>query len=212
MSRQGFFVQEVLVKAAPEVGAAEGLTPKAMEEIQAVFSRIVEDPAVREALLKKGWLSLEPGQAGAFGYQAAGGLIISDSAKVTDGNHAVMAEEDRVNELAERVLAWLKVGKDASEVVRNARFMKARRGNLLVLEAEPGLTVDQVQQLLVENGIEGAEAARAVMGSRVQVEALPVFAFQLFAGEDGLPPVIVLTVAVRLKDESGRDHPLILMA
>ena len=65
---------------------------------------------------------------------------------------------------------------------------------------------------LAENGIEGAEAARAVMGDRLQVQSLPVVAFQIFASQDGLPPVIVLSVAVRLQDESGKTYTLVLMA
>jgi len=183
-----------------------------LAEIQAVFNRILKESAVQQGLSDKGWISLESGQAGAFGYRAVGGFVFADSAKITDGSHAVIADEDLANEMAERAFAWLKVGKDAPEVVKNARLMNARRGDLLVLEAEPGLTADQVRQLLVENGIDGAEAARAVMGDRLQVKALPVFAFQLFASKDGLPPVVVLSVAVRLQDEQGNTYTLVLMA
>lgn len=191
----------------------DGPTAAGMEEIQSVFNRLLEkDSVMRQVLQDKDWISLQPGQAGVFGYQTIGGFIVADSAKITDADHTVIADEDLGNELAEKALAWIRVGKVAPEVVKNARLMNARRGDLLVLEEEPGLTAVQVEQLLAENGIEGASAVRAVMGDRLQVKALPLFAFQLFASEDGLPPVIVLSVAVQLQDKAGNAYTLILMA
>lgn len=195
-------------RAAPSEPSSIGLA-----QLQEVFNQLLEeDSAMRQALESRGWVSLQPGQVGAFGYQAIGGFIVADSAKLTDASHAVIADEDLGNELAERALVWIRAGKAAPDVVKNAQRMNARRGDLLVFEEETGLTADQVKQLLVENGIEGAEAVRAVMGDRLQVRALPVFAFQLFASEDGLPPVIVLSVAVQLQDEAGNTYKLILMA
>jgi hypothetical protein len=184
-----------------------------MEEIQWVFHRFLErNSAMRRTLEDRRWVSLQPGQVGAFGYPAVGGFIIADSAKITDAGHAVIADEDLGNELAEKTLAWIKAGKAAAGVVKNARLMNVRRGDLLVFEEELGLTAARIEHLLAENGIEGAAAARAVMGDRIQVKALPLFAFQLFAGEDGLPPVVVLSVAVQLRDEAGNTYTLILMA
>lgn len=189
-------------------GSAGGLEGS----LQAVFDRLLENSKVRDELLQKGWISLEPGQVGALGYQAAGGFLFADSAPMTDAGRAVIADEDLANELAERALAWLRTGKSASEVIRNAKLLNARRGDLLVLEAEPGLTVEEVERLLDQNGVEGAEAARAVLGTPLQVKALPVFAFELFAGREGLPSVIVLSVAVRLQDQQGNSYTLVLMA
>jgi len=147
-----------------------------------------------------------------MGFQTVGGFIVPDSAQVADASHAVIADEDLANEAAEKVLAWLRAGKGAPEVVKNARFMNAKRGDLLLLKAEPELTTGQVERLLSENGIEGAEAARAVIGDNAQVRNLSVFAFQLLASEEGLPPVVVLSVAVRLQDEEGNAYTLVLMA
>ena len=153
-----------------------------LEEIQAVLDRLVKDPAVQGSLQERGWISLEPGQIGAFGYQTVGGFIVVDSAKMTDAGHAVIADENLSNDLAERALAWLRVGKGAPEVVRNAKLLNARKGDLILLKAESGLTPEEVKRLLAENGIEGAEGVRAVIGDNVQVKNLSVFAFQLLAG------------------------------
>ena len=195
--------------------AVQGGSPPATgaEKLQLVFDRLLEkDSAMRQTLEGRGWISLQPGQAGVFGYQAIGGFIIADSAKLTDASHAVIADDDLTNELAEKTLAWIRAGKGAPDVVKNARLMNVRRGDLLVFEEEPGLTADRVQQLLAENGIEGAAAVRAVMGDKLQVKALPLFAFQLFASENSLPSVIVLSVATRLQDKAGNTYTLILMA
>lgn len=189
----------------------EDLAEAGLEAIQAVVDRLVEDPAVHQQLLANGWISLDQRKVQALGYPAIGGFIIADSAQVTDAAHTVIADNDLSHPVAEQTLPWLKAGRNASEVVGNAKQMNAGRGDLLVLEAGLEATAEQVKQLLIENGIEGAQAARAVLGDRVQVLALPVFAFQLFASQDGLPPVIVLGVMVRLQIESGDTYTLVVM-
>ncbi len=192
-----------------------GLSPAAgLEEVQSVFDRLVADTAVQQPLLERGWISLEPGQAGAFGYQASRGVIIADSAQVTDGSHMVISDDHLRNQAAERLLAWVRVGQNVPEVVRSAAQMGMARGigNVLLLEAEPGVTREAVEQLLASHGLEGPDAAQVVMGDQARIEALPVFAFELFSKKEGLPPVVVLSVAVRLKDEQGREYTLILMA
>ena len=120
-----------------------------LEELQLVFNQLLEkDSVMRQKLEDKGWISLQPGQVGAFGYQAVGGFVIADSAKITDGSHAVITDEDLTNELAEKVLAWIRAGKTAAEVVKNARLMNARRGDLVVLEQKPGLTEGQIKRIV----------------------------------------------------------------
>ena len=177
-----------------------------------MFNRLLKEPEVRGPLLDKGWVPLSAKRAKALGFKAAGGFIIADSAKLTDPAQAIIAENGLGNEAVEKMLAWIRAGDGAPEVVRNARLFNVRKRDLIVLKAKPDLTVEQVQALLKDNGIEGPASARTLVGDVPKVQNLPLFAFQLLAGEEGLPAVVVLNVAVRLQDEAGNSYTLILMA
>ncbi|MBI3615754.1 MAG: hypothetical protein HY211_04460 [Candidatus Omnitrophica bacterium] len=205
-------LKKISFRRLDQVGETLGKNAAGAEEIQSVFNRLVQDPTVQQPLQEKGWISLEPGQVGAFGYQAVGGFIIADSAKITDASHAVIADEDLTNEAARRLLTWIAAGRGPAAVVRNAHLFNARRGDLILLKATPELTADQVKRLLAENGLDGAEAVHTVVGDNVQVKNLSIFAFQLLASQNGLPSVVVLSVAVRLRDEQGNNYTLVLMA
>ncbi|GEM_PF-5909921 len=197
---------KALLKGQPQSPTA-GLEEK---EIQSIFNRLMVDTTIQQSLSEKGWVPLEPGQAEAFGFKARGGVIIKDSAQVTDAGHFVISDETLHNQTAEQVFNWIKGGQGETEVVRGAKQALVRPGDLIVLKAKPELTVEQVQKLLAENGIEGV---RALVGTVQEVETVQVFAFQLFAdpNQKWLPPVIELSVAVRLKDEAGNAYTLILM-
>ena len=211
--------ESALLQLAEWAKHSVGLSAAGAEEvqIQAVFNQLLKEPEVRGPLLDKGWFPLSAKRAQALGFKAAGGLItggviIADSAKLTDPSHAILAEDGLGNQAVEKMLAWIRAGDGAPEVVRNARLFNAHKGDLIVLKAKPDLTVEQVQALLKDNGIEGPASARTLVGAVKEVENLPIFAFQLLAGEEGLPAVVVLNVAVRLQDEAGNSYTLILMA
>lgn len=183
-----------------------------LEEFQNVFIKLLESKKVKATLQERNWFQLDAEQAQVLGFKAIGGFAIAGSAKVTDAGHMIVVDGDLENPVAQKTLPWIDGGKTAFEVARNALLMRARQGDLLVLEVELGLTEEKVNALLAEMGLVGPESPRVVLGDKGKVAALPVVAFQLFASEDGLPPVIVLSVAVQLKDKAGNAYTLILMA
>lgn len=202
------FQNMLRIYSAPNSSA----TPAGLEEMQTVFNQLLESEKVKAVLQEKNWFRVDAEQAQVLGFKAIGGFVIAGSAKVTDSGHMIIADSDLENSVAQKALPWIDGGKTAFEVVRNAVLLRARRGDLPVLEAEPGLTEEKVNALLAEMGLVGSEAPRVVIGDKGKVAALPVIAFQLFASEDGLPPVIVLSVAVQLQDKAGNTYTLILMA
>jgi hypothetical protein len=202
-------------ETAPSVRSEEPLfkaAPPVLEEVQAVFDRLLKEPTVEETLRIQGWVSLDTDRARAFGYPARRGVILRDSAPVTDAAHFILSAERLGNNAAEKVFPWVKEGEETSEVVEAAKRLPVQRGDLIGLE-ETGLeenSVGPVDRLLAEAGL---KSVRTLMGTVQEVEALSAFSFQLFADPDQKwPSVIVLSVVLRLRDAQGNACTLILMA
>ena len=197
-----------------EPEAAVAISAEERGRIQSVFDKLLDREDVREALEAQRWIPLDAAQARGFGFQAAGGFIVADSAPPESGGRIVVADDQLRNEAVSRMLSWVEAGESVPEVVRAAAEMGMAEGigNVIALEAEPGITRKMVEQLIADNGLAGRNAAQVVMGTPAQIEALPVLAFEILSKKDGLPPVVVLSVAVRLQDKAGNAYTLLLMA
>ena len=208
------FAQAVIL--IQENGSAEvvpELKRGGLEETPAVVAnRIFSEPEVAGALEVSGRALLDSEQVRALGFQAARALLIWEEAHAVEGNHVIFADQRLTNPAAEKLLPWLKVGTTAEEVVAKSKKLNARVGDLVVLQMDQGVSREAVEKLMAAYFPESGDRARAVIGDQARVEGLSVFAFQLLATERGLPSVVVLSVAVRLKDEQGNSYTLVLMA
>lgn len=190
-----------------------GRTAAGLEEYQAAFDRLMQDGAFRRELEEKGWVALDGARLGAFDPPMVWGAIVRESANLGDGDHAVFADEELVNGRAEQVLAWVETGSGPEQVIRGAREMRARPGDLILIKAEPAVNTVVVTRLLKTVGLTRDRAVRTAIGTDEQVLALPLAAFQLLASSrDAGPQVVRLDVVVRLQDEAGNTYRLILMA
>lgn len=183
------------------------------DRLQEIVVRVLGNQGLRADLKRDGWVPVDAKPIRAMGFKAAGAFILADSARDPDPTQMILSENGLGNKAVEKLLAWIQAGDDAPEVIHNARLLNARKGrDLVVLKKTPKLSVQDVQKLLGANGIEGLDAVRTVIGDVKEVENLPIFAFQLLAGENNLPAVVVLNIAVRFQDEAGDFYTLVVMA
>lgn len=188
-----------------------------LEEAQEVFDQLRWETGGRNQLLldSDGYMELTAEQAARFGMEnVMGGFIVADSAKVTDAGHFVVAEEGLRNEAAEAIFPWIKAEQGIQGVIDSAKDSEANHGDLLLIKPAEGMDVGAVLEVLIQRGYSpgGSASPRVAIGDENQVEALPPVAFQLLAGQKGIPPVVFLNVRVKLTDEAGNTYTLILMA
>ena len=205
-------VPETVGQAAVVAAESPG-TPTSQDNRQAEFQRLLQgNPRLQQGLLGKHWAPLSTVEVGkAFGVKGMVGMIVQDSAPVTDAAHVIVSSDTLRNPAAEGRFSWIRLPGNIPEVVRASKDLLVRPGDLFVFGAQEGLSASAVEDLLAVQQMDGV---RALIGTEQEVDTLPVFAFQLFADPDQkwLPPVVVLSVALRLKDEAGNTYTLILMA
>lgn len=213
-----FFLVESL--ALKKIESAASTATAGVEEVQggaivneATFRELVKSSAVQRDIGKQGYAEITSEQAAAVSVpETIGGFIMADSAEVDDAGHLIVAESGLVNEAAASLFPWVFAGDGLSSVIDSAKGAEAQAGDLMLLKPAQGISAGSITAALRERGFTENNAPRVAVGDVGKISALSPFTFQLLAVQKGLPPVVFLNVAVRLKDEAGNTYTLLLMA
>ncbi|GEM_PF-4621232 len=175
---------------------------------------LLQDAEIQAQVDQNGWAWVDGNRAGALRQGAIGGFLIPDSARVEDKGHAVFADNRLENVAAQELLGkrWVPSGEKLADVMLTAWAAKAKFQDLVLIRAGEGISVESVSRMMNTFGLVGKGAARAAIGEDAMVKSLPPAMFQLLAGQQGLPDVVVLSVTEKLEDAAGNTYTLVLMA
>ncbi len=179
---------------------------------EVAFRQLVETGPMQEELGAQGYAVLDARQAAFLGVEAVGGFIVADSAKVTDAGHLIVAESGLMNAPAAEIFPWIYAEEGLNSVIDSAKGAEAQAGDLMLMKPASGISAESIAATLRERGFTDSTAPRVAVGDAGKISALPPPAFQLLAVQKGLPAVVFLNVAMRLKDETGNTYTLLLMA